>query len=487
MRKFYYLLAVVAVVATSCQQEVTYTRTQPEHENISMSNSQVIPIEEALANLDEAIEEIYPNTRAQAQPQYSKEDIILFTPPATTRSNANVEIPDTLIYIVPFEESGYAILGAQRSISPIYTITEFGEFDIEKFSKALEDDINNNFLTEEEYQQRLAGLNEESDYDYSVAANPTDMAYALTANVIIGDLIGDDPVILDPTIPNPGDLDEPGPLIRYTETIESFDIIEHCEPLTTTLWDQEEPFNLLCKDSNGNLCYTGCTVTAVAQILAYHEYPVNPVFNGVTIDWDIVKSYSLYDYDSEYEINNIDLETDAVANQLANLFEGLGDEDYCDVKYSTSGSSSTINKAKNAFEKLGYKNLDIRLGFGEADREVAYNQIRNNRLIHMRGYLVGSGGHAWVVDGFVIRRPKTTTITYYTDGTTKTEVSYGESQELIHINWGWSGLHNGYFVAKSNIDTDNRYVDVTDSSHSIDTRGSRRHYNVSFKMLTYSL
>lgn len=66
-------------------------------------------------------------------------------------------------------------------------------------------------------------------------------------------------------------------------------------------------------------------------------------------------------------------------------------------------------------------------------------------------------------------------------------ITYGESQELIHINWGWSGHHNGYFVAKSNIDTDNRYIDATDSSHSIDTRGTRYHFNVSFKMLTYSL
>ena len=72
-------------------------------------------------------------------------------------------------------------------------------------------------------------------------------------------------------------------------------------PLVQTTWDQDEPYNNLCpyyyEDDYGNIsysvnyvngyehCATGCVATAMAQVMKYHEWPVQATKNIQSYSW----------------------------------------------------------------------------------------------------------------------------------------------------------------------------------------------------------
>ena len=43
-------------------------------------------------------------------------------------------------------------------------------------------------------------------------------------------------------------------------------------PLLTTKWGQGDPYNLQCPTINGQHCVTGCTATAIAQVMCFHRH-----------------------------------------------------------------------------------------------------------------------------------------------------------------------------------------------------------------------
>ena len=45
------------------------------------------------------------------------------------------------------------------------------------------------------------------------------------------------------------------------------------EPLMTTTWNQDAPYNNKCPKLDEKSALTGCVATALAQILNYHKYP----------------------------------------------------------------------------------------------------------------------------------------------------------------------------------------------------------------------
>ena len=45
------------------------------------------------------------------------------------------------------------------------------------------------------------------------------------------------------------------------------------EPMLTTTWNQDSPYNLQCPQINGSYTPTGCTATATAQIMKFHNWP----------------------------------------------------------------------------------------------------------------------------------------------------------------------------------------------------------------------
>ena len=84
-------------------------------------NPHAVPVEQALEELQSVLEEI--DTPAEDG--------------AVTRSEATADVED-LLYIVNFEnEAGYAILGADDRLEPVYAVVDEGSLTTEEFRYAV--------------------------------------------------------------------------------------------------------------------------------------------------------------------------------------------------------------------------------------------------------------------------------------------------------------------------------------------------------------
>ncbi|MBD5358955.1 MAG: hypothetical protein HDR88_18515 [Bacteroides sp.] len=201
-------------------------------------------------------------------------------------------------------------------------------------------------------------------------------------------------------------------------------------PLLTTKWNQDEPYNNLCPKIHDQHCFTGCAATAMAQVIKYWEYPTNPIgqisynwfsggqklsydFMDVTFDWKNM----LDDYDE----NATTTQNDAVARLM--LACGMASQmDYTDLASGTTDVYAGLGMVNH----FGY-DRSIKLLFRDFYRirewnDMVYNELAAGRPVLYYGFSP-VGGHAFVCDGYE-----------------------GGNGDYFHINWGWGGLSDGYFL-----------------------------------------
>lgn len=206
-------------------------------------------------------------------------------------------------------------------------------------------------------------------------------------------------------------------------------------------YDQGEPYNRKCPVlNNEGRSVTGCVATAMAQVMRFYQHPscgtgtssytgssgaVTYDFSKHPFNWNLI----LEDYSSQSYTN-------AQAEAVAELMLACGAS--VNMKYSADGSGSNADKAalalKNNFDYPKAANLEL---------YVSTEEIRQNILVEVWGealrmnidaghpviYAGSSGnaitGHCFVVDGYK----------FDADGNT-----------YFHINWGWSGANDGWFL-----------------------------------------
>ena len=193
---------------------------------------------------------------------------------------------------------------------------------------------------------------------------------------------------------------------------ETITIHEPVAPLIKTLWKQSAPYNNMCPmDTIENeRSVTGCVATAVAQVMYYHQHP------ATTYDWDKMNL--------EYGSNETGESVDAVAKLMADI--GIA----FNMEYSSTGSSADMS--------IGSEILRYDYGYASStefvDRydytakewdELIYNEIKLARPVLLSGVAVspadGLGGHAFILDGY-------------------------DDKGYYHVNWGWGGLSDGFFL-----------------------------------------
>lgn len=186
-------------------------------------------------------------------------------------------------------------------------------------------------------------------------------------------------------------------------------------PLITTHWGQGAPYNNLCPEFDGEKCVTGCVATAMSQIMNYHKWP-----QGNT---NVIDAYTT----SSLGIDMPKLEpttfnwNDMTNDEVARLMLYCGQSVNMDYRPDASGAA----RPENAFvDVFGYSKSTQGFG-GKKFTSVhwenhIYNELTSNRPVYYTGHSSKLGGHAFVVDG-------------YKDG-------------LFHINWGWNGDEDGYFL-----------------------------------------
>lgn len=208
---------------------------------------------------------------------------------------------------------------------------------------------------------------------------------------------------------------------------------EFIPPLVDCLFSQREPYNNKCpiNPQTGNRCVTGCVATAMAQIMYCHKWPYEtvdiipdyststldiglPEVPITTIDWNnIVNDYNYY---ATY--------TDEQADAIATLMLLCG----CSVQmdYADSSGATTENAANAFYKYFSYDNyLEHRSRLSDDIwEEMLYGELKEGRPIYYSGFS-SEGGHAFVIDGY---------------GYEDLDAPY------FHINWGWGGQSNNYYL-----------------------------------------
>lgn len=221
---------------------------------------------------------------------------------------------------------------------------------------------------------------------------------------------------------------------RMTTNAQPQNITSVAPLLGGRIWNQGDPFNKQCPIVYSELrSVTGCVATAMAQIMAYHKYPekgtghihyitrTNELEVNVNLDdeapydWDNM----LDSYEDRFSYNSTQ------ANAVAQLMYHAGAA--AQMNYGNDGSGATDQNALCGLTHSLKYDDEIRLLYRTCFnpnewQAILYNELIENRPIYYSGSSnsILSTGHAFVLDGI-------------------------NSDGLFHINWGWSGLCNGYY------------------------------------------
>lgn len=192
-------------------------------------------------------------------------------------------------------------------------------------------------------------------------------------------------------------------------------------PLLSTKWGQGNGFNELCP----NQYPAGCVPIAMAQIMKFHKYPSS-------FDWNnMANTYATYA--SQYLI--------------ANIGQTIG------VDYGSDGSSASTSEALDGFKYYGYQAVLK----DHKSSDVASEISNNKRPVFMRGQPgLLSNGHAWVCDGLNRNIAEYEYYVEYITNGSYNNLGYtlidnpgafgGSSYTYFHMNWGWKGTNDGWFV-----------------------------------------
>lgn len=203
-------------------------------------------------------------------------------------------------------------------------------------------------------------------------------------------------------------------------------------PICTTQWSQSEPYNLNCPTVNEKRSVTGCVATAMAQIMKVHNWPVKGTgSNSYTytynkVEYSVSGDFSSHTYDWDNMIDTYpksDSGTESQRKAVALLMSDCGIAS--NMLYSPVASGATEYYAALALvNNFGYDKgaqLTFRINYYRNEwNDLAYSEIAAGRPTLICGRN-SEGGHAFVCDGY-------------------------SSDDFFHINWGWNGLSDGYFL-----------------------------------------
>lgn len=224
-------------------------------------------------------------------------------------------------------------------------------------------------------------------------------------------------------------------------------------------WGQESPYNDMAYDRLGNKCPAGCVPTAIAQLLNFYQYP--KAIKGYTFDWPLLAYHRSRHADYRPYFNK----------EVAMLFHKVGE--VVKVRYYPTGSPAGTDSIKDRLRELGYKviaegPIDKSL---DAVRDIL-PMMKQGRPTIMEGFLKNGGpGHMWLADGWATFAK----IIIYKDRPFVRYVSKKSLDEVyIHMNWGWDGNNNGFFLS-----------DIYDIQHKQTQYDSDRRINKSYDLRRY--
>ena len=219
--------------------------------------------------------------------------------------------------------------------------------------------------------------------------------------------------------------------VRQPMTAPGYPVVE---PLITTTWNQDEPYNAQTPKMSGAHTPVGCTAVAMAQIMNYNRWPLRGT-GSIEYAWN--NSYLDRDFSQcTYDWDNLD---------VAQLMSDVGIA--CKMNYGVNSSSaSELDAARAYVRNFGYdKGLEFherRQSDEHSWRDSDWEQMLRDELDARRpvfysgAYRNGRNyiGHAFVCDGY-------------------------DDAGYFHFNFGWGGVDDGWYRVTP---IDERYIDVFD-------------------------
>lgn len=224
------------------------------------------------------------------------------------------------------------------------------------------------------------------------------------------------------------DEEEAKPIITFDTAV---------EPLLKSKWGQQDPYDLYTPAIEGQQTPSGCVATAMAQVMYYHQWPERGTGSvsytshsstiasqSVNFDLSADFSQSVYQWDQmtdTYDANSTEASRQAVAKLLQDC--GIAVQ----MQYGLSASGAANKDAPYAL--VNYFNYDkgIRMRHAYTMSDSAWVYLLKEELdakrpmLHMGFLPIGLMGHAFACDGY-------------------------NKEGYFHINWGWNGESDGYFL-----------------------------------------
>lgn len=199
--------------------------------------------------------------------------------------------------------------------------------------------------------------------------------------------------------------------------------------MVSTKWNQDAPYNNNCPMVAGARSVTGCVATAMAQVMNYHKFPEKGMGSN-EYSW----TYNNASYSTSMDFSTVSFDwadmlddytgtsTAAQKSAVATLMNACGVS--VNMQYSPNESGAATPRLQNAY--VNYFGYDKGARYVERNwyglnewEDLVYDQLKNYGPIQYSGSSP-AGGHSFVCDGY--------------------ENSY------YHINWGWGGMSDGWFL-----------------------------------------
>ena len=412
MKKFTFLLAMMLVTFTACNNE--------DFEEISLESkrekiSYEVTPEEAVSRLGMFLSN--KGTRASLNDVTIKTLMKSDFVPATRSTDAE-DAP--AVYLIDIPDGGCAVMGADKRLEPVYAImdeTKLSPEDLVATSTRTES------TGEEDIQTFVTGL---------------------INDAVEADLMG--------LVPFPKDsLFIPDPTEKLRVWDETTNILQ-VTPLLDTKWCQTAPFNnnyRLC--SGGERKKAGCGIIASAQIMYYHKTP--SVLNGTAFNWDLLRFYEV-GYSNQPTAATIE-----VANYISKIAVAAG----VNINENIVQTGVGFSEIANLFNTNGYSNAMF--------ITYSYNTIKTmlgqNLPVFISAHESNGGdSHMWVIDGCNLYKiDHWVRESYYVGpGWDYNEyISSTDYYNLFHCNYGFEGRCDGYYnsaIFNTNVELPDGCIDV---------------------------
>lgn len=206
-------------------------------------------------------------------------------------------------------------------------------------------------------------------------------------------------------------------------------------PIIMSRWGQNSPYNLMCPTINGENTVTGCVATAMAQVIKHYSYPVSGIgTHSYSWIWsnDIPAEELSFDFgQTSFDYENMlyaysqftdsgDVEKMAVAQ----LMYACGVSVNANYGLEASGAPAAyVPYALSEFFGYdpGVRYLKRDFFSDEEWEDIIYDELEAGRPVIYGGVTSKGGGHEFICDGY-------------------------QGNGLFHINWGWDGRGNGYYI-----------------------------------------